>query len=254
LKTKRFSASKLELLRDAIGGPRDVAGKASRFGKALGAYANGGELDQRLERLVSIGLIERPPTRAQLAAGGFDMFRFWIAPASAEYYREQGIDFGFHQLLRFMDEPASLLDFVGLFSSKDGIIGHLMQVVHANPVYDLELLEIFEGGLDALEADLEAMIAGTHPRATSIGAIVEEPNYHRNLLGFVRRFRKDPATPPMLRSNVGSHATWSDLERTFGSLRTSMRYFMRLPEAPLSAARHALTTNTFPVELAEPRR
>jgi len=33
------------------------------------------------------------------------------------------------------------------------------------------------------------MIAGTHPRARSIGAIIEEPDYHARLLEYVREFR-----------------------------------------------------------------
>ena len=33
------------------------------------------------------------------------------------------------------------------------------------------------------------MVAGTHPRARTIGAIVEDPGYHARLLDYVRRFR-----------------------------------------------------------------
>ena len=81
----------------------------------------------------------------QLFAGAIDMLRFWISPASADYYRSIGIDYAFHQVLRFLDEPASLGDPIGLFSTRDAIIGHLMQVVHANPRYDLELLLMHDG-------------------------------------------------------------------------------------------------------------
>jgi hypothetical protein len=139
--TKRFSASKLELLRDAAGGPRAIAAKSSRFVRALRAFAEGAELDLRLGRLRSKGL----------------------------------------------------------------------------------------------------------------GPIIEEPRYHRDLLDYTRRFRKDPLTPPLLRSNIDARATWSDLERTFGSLRTSMRYFLRMPATPIAAARHTLRTKALPVDLAEPR-
>jgi hypothetical protein len=252
-RTQRFTASPLELALEAVGGPREAAAKAARFGRALAGYARGALLDERLRVLHERGLIDEIPTRAQLVVGAYDMLRFWIAPASAEYYAERGIHFGFHQLLRFLDEPASLLDPVGFFSTRDGIIGHLMQVVHANPVYDLQLLQMFDDGLDELEAQIESMLDGTHPRAASIGAIVEEPEYHANLLAFVRGFRRDPLTPPLLRSNVGAHAEWSDLERTFGALTTAMRYMRRLPSAPVGALRHAISVKSFPVELAEPR-
>jgi hypothetical protein len=197
-------------------------------------------------------LAERAPTRAQLFAGSVDMVRFFIVPAADDYYRRRGISFQFHQLLRFLDEPASLADPVGLFSTRDGIIGHLMQVVHANPVYDLQLLSTLDDGLDQLEAQLESMLAGTHPRARSIGAIVEEPDYHRKLLAFVRAWRRDPSTPPLLRVNVAEDAELRARDRTFGSLPAAMRYFGRLPPDWPAALRHVRTTRHFPALLAEP--
>ncbi len=248
---RRLSASPWVLAREALGGPGAAVAKAGRFARALAGYVDGPLLDERLATLHARGLVEEIPTKPQLVAGAYDMLRFWIAPASAEYYAERGIDFGFHQVLRFLDEPASLIDPVGFFSTEAGIVGHLMQVVHANPVYDLELLQMFDGGLDTLERELVEMIAGTHPRAASIGAIVEEPGYHAALLDFVRAFRVDPETPPLLRSNVGGSAAWRDLERTFGRLRTAMRYFRRLPPDAFGALHHMTTVRRFPVELAE---
>jgi hypothetical protein len=151
--------------------------------------------------------------------------------------------------LRFLEEPASLADPVGFFSTEDGIIGHLMQVVHANPVYDLQLLCMFDRGLDELERQLEQMEAGTHPRAETIAAIVEEPDYHQRLLAFVRAWRVDPSLPPLLRENIADSSAFSEIEQTFGSLTAAMRYFCRLPRTPLEAATHLLTVRTFPSDL-----
>jgi len=218
-----------------------VIGKLARLGDVVSGYAARRRLDERLAYLHRRGHIERVPTRVQLAVGAYDMLRFFIQPAAADYYERQGIGFGFHQLLRFLDEPASLTDAVGLFSTRDGIIGHLMQVVHANPVYDLQLLDMFDDGLDELEAQLEAMLAGTHPRARSIGAIIEEPDYHARLLDFVRHWRADPATPPLLRSNVAADDRFRDLEAIFGTMTTAMRYFCTLPTTLPGALRHVRT-------------
>lgn len=179
------------------------------------------------------------------------MLRFWISPAAADYYEERGISYSFHQVLRFLDEPASLIDPVGFFSTEDGIIGHLMQVVHANPVYDLQLLALFDGGHDNLVSQLEQMIAGKHPRGASIGAIVEEADYHQRLLDFVRAWRRDPSIAPLLRSNVASKTELSSIERTFGSLTGAMRYFTKMPKTPVSGALHLLTTRRFPAHLGE---
>lgn len=228
-----------------------AAAKLARLLRLLAGYAFPVELSARLARLHALNIIEVVPTPLQLVCGARDMVRFWIVPAAADYYAGQKLSFAFHQLLRFLDEPASLADPVGFFSTEDGIIGHLMQVVHANPLYDLELLQMFPDGLAELERQLTQMIAGTHPRAAAIGAIVEEPEYHAQLLGYVRRYRQDPKSPAPLRSNVSASEHFLRLERTFGSLRTAMRYCCRLPSTPLGAARHLLLVKEFPHHLGE---
>jgi len=248
----RLSASPWILLRDAAGGPRAMAGKVRRLAHALASYADGRALDARLRRLREIGLVERPPTRLQLVVGSVDMLRFWISPASAEYYATKGIHFGFHQLLRILDEPASMVDPTGFLSTTDNIIGHVMQVVHANPRYDLELLESHEGGLEELERQIEAMLAGTHPRAKSIGAIVEEPDYHARLLEYVRAYRRDRGAHAPKRSNVDAGSRWEPIERTFGTLPSAMRYFAKMPDRPGAALRHLIAVRSFPSELGEP--
>jgi hypothetical protein len=250
--TARKRQPPLELLGRALGPPSGLPGKARRLAAIIAGYGRGGELERRLARLSSIGIVDVNPTRVQMAVGAIDMLRFWISPAAADYYEQQQIDYSFHQVLRFLDEPASLVDPVGFFSTRDGIIGHLMQVVHANPVYDFQLLSIFEDGLDELEKQLKQMLVGNHPRAESIGAIVEEPDYHERLLEFLQRWRADPTIPPLLRSNVGTDSRFTPIERTFGSLTGAMRYFSRMPSSPREGVRHLLSVHTFPVELAEP--
>lgn len=249
----RLRERPLRLLRDAAGGPRDVARKLIRLGRALAAYADSNALDARLRRLVRLGYLAQSPTRLQLLVGSVDMLRFWISPAAADYYRSKGIDFGFHQVLRILDDPASMVDPTGFLSSVDVIVGHVLQVVHANPAYDLQLLESHEGGLEELERQTRAMLDGSHPRRASIGAIVEDPDYHTRLLSYVRAYREDPerALAP-IRENVASDPHWARVERTFGTLPAAMRYFAKMPRTALGAARHLLFVRRFPEALAEP--
>jgi len=245
----RLSQGPFTLLRRAAGAPRAFAGKLRRLAGVLSGYADGRILLERLDRLRASGTIDGVPTRLQIVVGSIDMLRFWISPAAADYYRQKGLDYTFHQILRILEEPASMADPVGFFSTRDGIIGHLMQVVHANPIYDLQLLGMFDDGLDELVRQLVDMVEGRHPRAAAIQAIVEELDYHARLLDFVRRWRVDRGTPPLLRSNVSTGA-FSEIERTFGTLPGAMRYFRRLPRTPLRAVRHLLTVTRFPRHLA----
>lgn len=250
--TPRHREAPLTLLRRAAGSPREMVAKGARFVRVLDTYRTGRGVRAKLRKLRALGHVEQVPTRIQLAVGAADMLRFFINPAAADYYVAQGIDYWFHVTLRFLDDPSSLADPLGFFSTRDAIIGHLMQVVHANPVYDLQLLSAFDEGLDELEGQIEEMLDGTHPRAGSIGAIVEEADYHFRLLAFVRAWRRDPRAPAPLRSNVSASPELSEMERTFGSLTTAMRYFCRLPTTPLAALRHLRTVKAFPGHLGEP--
>lgn len=248
----RLERGPLELLRQAAGSPREIAAKIARLAIALRGYTSRAVIDDRLERLRDLGYIETVPNRVQLVVGAADMLRFFISPAAADYYEQKGINFTFHQVLRILDEPASMVDPTGFLSSRDNIIGHVMQVVHANPVYDLQLLEAHASGLDELERQVEEMIAGTHPRAKSIRAVVEDPDYHARLLRFVREYRADRSrAEPPIRDNVAS-GRFRDLERTFGTLPAAMRYFAKLPRTPLAGARHLVRVREFPREFAEP--
>jgi hypothetical protein len=252
VKTQRLSAGPIALVRAAIGGRRQVAGKLRRLRRTLQLWADSGEIDRRLRTLEQKGSVERRPSRLQLVFGAVDMLRFVIVPAARDYYEARGISFAFHQVLRFLDDPVSVVDPTGFLSDQDTIIGHVMQVVHLNPVYDLQLLEMFPDGLAELELQIEAMIAGTHPRAATIGAIVEDPDYHRRLLAYVRRWRNDRTTPDLVREEqtLRRDPNYAAAESTFASVPGFVEYCCRLPsDAPALLLRYA-RTRLFPLEMA----
>jgi hypothetical protein len=252
-RTLRQSAGPWTLIRTAIGGPREIAGKLRRLGRTILLYVNGREIDRRLRTLEAKGFIDRRPTRAQIFFGGLDMLRFVIEPASRDYYRQKGISFGFHQLLRILDDPVSMLDPTGFLSDRDTIVGHVMQVVHLNPVYDLQLIQMFPDGLEDFERQVEAMVKGSHPRQRTIGAIVEDPDYHGRLLEYVRRFRQDPDTPPPVRQEqtLRSDPVFAAAERTFATLPGFIEYCNKLPAGAATLLGRLRRTRRFPVELAK---
>jgi hypothetical protein len=255
--TPRRSQSPLRLLRTAVGGPREIRDKLFRAGRTLRLWTHRRELERRLATLERKGLIAARPTRLQLLFGGLDMLRFLITPAARDYYAQRGISFGFHQLLRILDDPVSMIDPVGLLSDRDTIVGHVMQVVHLNPIFDLQLIQMFDDGLEDFERQIEAMVAGTHPRHRTIAAIVEEPDYHERLLDYVRRFRADPHTPALVRGDqsLRSDPVFAAAERTFATLPGFVAYCRRLPTGATALGLRLLRLREFPVGLAaEPGR
>ncbi|MBM4270379.1 MAG: hypothetical protein FJ144_27875 [Deltaproteobacteria bacterium] len=250
--TRRQSESAASLVRAAIGGPAQVAGKLQRLGRTIRLYLDRGEIDARLRRLEESGLIDRRPAALQIFFGSLDMLRFVIEPAARDYYTQKGISFGFHQLLRVLDDPVSMIDPTGFLSERDTIIGHVMQVVHLNPVYDLQLIQMFPDGLEELERQATQMVEGTHPRAGTIGAIVEDPAYHARLLEYVRRFREDPNVPPPVREEqtLRNDPSYLAAERTFATLPGFIAYCHRLPTSFPTLLRRYRALDQFPVDLA----
>jgi hypothetical protein len=249
-RTARLREPPWRLVGRAIGGPRAVAGKLQRLAATLRLYADPDEIPERLRRLRDLGLIARVPSRLQLLFGGLDMLRFMIEPAARDYYRQQGISFEFHQLLRVLDDPVSMIDPTGFLSARDTIIGHLMQVVHLDPIYDLQMLSMFGDGLDQLESQLEQMLDGSHPRHQTIGAIVEDPGYHQRLLDYVRRYRRDPATPRMPRQDqtIRADPHFAAAERAFATLPGFIEYACALPDRLPALVRRLRVVDRFPLE------
>lgn len=252
--THRMTASTWRLVRDAVGGPRAIAGKLGRAVRTVRIVTSRGEIARRLDRLAARGVIDVRPSPVQLVVLGLDMLRFFISPGAADYYATRGVHFGFHQLLRVLDDPVSMMDPVGIASDRDTIIGHVLQVTHANPIYDLQLLEMFEDGVEQMEAQTAAMLDGTHPRARTIGAIVEDQDYHQRLLTYIRAYRADPATAELRRraGDIRSDRSFVLAEEMFGGMTRAFRYASRLPTTVPAAVRHLRSTHAIDPARCDP--
>lgn len=253
--TDRTSKSAWQLMLQAVGDRRAVRGKLGRTVRTARLWLDPAEVDRRLQTLERKGHIDKRPTRLQLAFGAWDMLRFVIVPAARDYYRAKGIDFTFHQVLRALDDPPSLLDPTGFLSDPETIMGHVMQVVHLNPVYDLQLLEMFDDGVARFEAEVLAMVQGRHPRAQTIGAVIEDPDYHARLLAYVQAWRRDPASAaPLVREEQTLRAdpAFAAAERTFASLPGYIAWCNALPASWPGLVRHRVRVRRFPVGFRGP--
>ncbi len=124
----------------------------------------------RLRTFVDAGLVERIPTRWQLYQGTVEMTPYVASTdATAERYYK-GARFG-HPLVR---QPL-VVSRVGFDHFRTGsalgarlesLMGHLHLTYHEGmPVFDLQVVHTHDGGLDALRARTEELLAGDTPRA-----------------------------------------------------------------------------------------
>jgi hypothetical protein len=183
---------KLRLLADVIGGFRQNGDKIAQLAGLVLAFFWPRRVRARLERLRELGHIDTVPGLAQLLAAGRDQM---IVSASTEtklFYASQGIPWIFHNVRRFISGPATVLDPVGLFAPRDSIVHHVLQTFHRHPVYDLVLLRAHEGGIEAMEKQAAAIMAGTHPHQRALTSLIEDGSYHARLVDEIAAFRADP--------------------------------------------------------------
>ncbi len=239
-RTDRLKQNPGRLIIRAIGSPGVVMNKTARLAYTLFFTFYFPAQRRCLPRLKQLGFIEQIPSQKQLWFGAYDMLRYFISPGAASYYKTRGINFAFHQVLRFLNDPSGIADPIGICVPRDTIICHLLEVVHANPVYDLQLLEQFDDGLEQMERQNAQMLDGTHPRYKSITAITEDATYHARLLEYVKQYRQNPAGRQMLRASGDARADKHFLlaECMFGTLPSAFRYINRLPDSWGELRRH----------------
>jgi hypothetical protein len=252
--TDRVKQHPYKLMLRALGSPIIIANKVWRFAATLFNTFYVPNQKKRLHRLKEIGFIDRIPSQKQLWFGAYDMFRYFVVPGAASYYKTKGINFRFHILLRFLNDPSGLTDPIGIRAPKNTIIGHLLEVVHANPVYDLQLLDQFDDGLDEMEKQTLQMINKTHPRYSSISAIIEDEKYYPELYTYIQKYRKNPATPQLIRAtgDVRNDTNFVRAEITFGTLPSAFRYFNRLPDDLRSLISHTRTEKIINLDYCDP--
>ena len=228
-------------------------GQAAPLARTLRLYVDGSEIERRLtharrRRGSSGGGRARP----QIFFGGLDMLRFVIEPASRDYYRQKGISFGFHQLLRVLDDPVSMIDPTGFLSERDTIVGHVMQVVHLNPVYDLQLIQMFPDGLEDFERQVESMVDGTHPRHAPSARSSRIPTTTAACsttcaASAPTRRRRRPSARSRRCATIPRFAA---AERTFATLPGFIDYCNKLPRDFASLLQRFRRLRQFPLELA----
>lgn len=222
-------------LRLALGGPAQARRKAVDLFRTLRTMADRTERHRRIDRLQAAGLVADRPTDFQLWLGAHHMLFGYILPSNVEFYEHYEQGHWWQQVIRVLDEPSAMVDPIGLGLSKEMIVSHLIQVVHTSAGYDVALLRMFDDGLDELRAQLEQLIAGTHPRQQAIERILEHPDYPQLLLAALDRYEADPEAHWRVETTPvpeGCDRLFDWGIETFGSPGRLMHYSLDLPETP----------------------
>jgi hypothetical protein len=228
--------SRWSLLRDVIGGGRQIRERIRQLLALLAAFVRPALVRDRLERLRALGHIDVVPTIPQILVAARDQMFLGAVKETEMFYRSQGIPWVFHNLRRFLSGPATMLDPAGLFSPRDTIVHHVLQTFHRHPVYDLVLLRGFPNGLETMELQAAQILAGTHPEQRAITSLIEDGAYHARLITQIRQFRADPfvAAAPIPEGLVDSRQLMMAMDQ-FKDLRGFTAYAARLPIGPLDA-------------------
>jgi hypothetical protein len=184
------------LLAAAIGGWRQNWDKLVQLVSLVAALFRPALVRRRLDRLRAQSFVDRDATIAQLLVAARDQMVLNLGVETKKFYESQGIPWGFHNFRRVLGGPATMLDPVGLFSPRETIVHHVLSTFHRHPVYDLALLAAHEGGWDALEAQADATLAGTHPHQRAFVSLIEDGAYHGRLPAEIAAFRAAPHAPP----------------------------------------------------------
>src|SRR3954468_13027043 len=160
--------SRWRLLGDVIGGWRQNRDKLRQLIAFLVALVRPSVVRRRLERLRAAGHIEVVPTLAQVLIAARDQMMVGAIAETKVFYRSQGIPWVFHNFRRFLSGPATVIDPMGLFSSREAIIHHVLQTFHRHPIYDLVLLRAYEAGPEEMARQAAEIVAGTHPHQRAL--------------------------------------------------------------------------------------
>ncbi len=227
-------------LRAAAGTTQQLRHKARSAWQSVRTLLDRNERMRRYDRLRSLGLADQFPTDWQLILASYDMLVDFLLPSNREFYEQYGRSHWWAQVLRFVDDPSSMLDPTGFGISQQVIVSHLVQVVHTSAGYDVALLAMFEDGLARLRVELQQLIDGTHPRQQIIETLVERVDYHQKLLAALDQFERDPVQHWQVRTCEPPRECEPLLEwglETFGTPGRLLAYGCRLPATPIDSLR-----------------
>ncbi len=144
---------------------------------------------ERLLRLRAVGTVtfDEVPTAWQIHQACTRLWAFTTLRQEEDIHGGHGTflsHFPQRGIAQFLSGTYAL-DPTGLSRSLDGLIWHVLSLNHYNReamVFDLQMLTAWDDGLRTLTAELEGVVAGTHPQTWLIRQMVGDDTYHAMVL------------------------------------------------------------------------
>lgn len=203
-----------------------------------------GRIQERLQKLEQAGAIDRAPSLYQVWMGVLYMWaRVVLRPDSIGLSDDEpvrttpGAKRLQNRLFRgpavFRARAVNPLDQVGLGSSTPHIIRHLIGAYHPgdNALYDLQILDVEPGAIEALRERVAAVVDGTDPDSELLRDLCVYEGYHERLLEMVDRW--------IALGPDGAHITHPDT-----TLRAFMAWCASAPPSPAATWR-AMRSGSF---------
>ncbi len=237
--------------------PPNPITRAARGARVLSNHLRPSALTARLGRLKALGMIGEVPSYWQVLVAAQHNMLGAAAVETKKFYEAQGIGFREHNWRRFFCDPATMMDATGLFQERDDIVRHVLQTFHRHPLYDFQLLRMFDDGPEELLRQTKALLDGAHPLGHQFENLIEDPSYHARLLKQVEEFVRDPVgTKPLpLEYPYEASPELMMAMDQFTTLTGFLRYAARLPAtrntffSTLGQNARALVTGGPPTEL-----
>lgn len=230
--------SRLSELHAAAGPRRAFASKLMEGVRTAKRLFDGEERHRRLARLQAAGLVDEIPNGWQLTVAAHHMMFGYILPSNLEFYEHYEQGHWWHQLIRAVESPSTMVDPIGLAISEEVLLTHVVQVVHASAGYDVALLAMFDRGLPRLREELDQLVAGAHAKQDVVMALLEDDRYPGLLREALDRFEADPVSHWRVSTvaapdGCGPLFVWGI--DTFGTPGRLMAYAVSLPPSPALA-------------------
>lgn len=196
---RRKTLPTTKLIRSAVGPRETWRGRFERFQDVLGnIFLRPHIARARIQRAKDLEISTTTPELRQIWSLGLVMLVRRIGPDYRSFCEQEGIDYNFQNYLRFIMEPASLVDPTAMYSNPTTLMHHVLQQVHLEAIFDFQALLVMGQEFEHVRAFRDvvaAILEDRHPHAGHLMTVVENNMYYFDLLDQIDEYLETEGHP-----------------------------------------------------------